>query len=188
MANIMKTAIQTILVLFIFCSCGQQTGQKEQFINSTVNSQTDTNQTDSKSIVQPDKKVGEQLFKEILDTIKIEAITNAFLLKNQWAYKPFDNCSSFLKFKANGKGLSYNCEMEEEYEMTYQVIENRVYIAEYDIPHVDNEEQKKIKFRDDIYVYNGHSLIMIGSKMYNIGGLEWTPKIEDVINYDRKKY
>lgn len=139
----MKTVIQTVLVLFIFCSCEQQTGQKDQFINSTVNYQTDTNQTDSKSIAYPDKKVDEQLFKIILDSIKIEAITDDFLLKNQWSYKPFDNCSSFLKFKANGKGLSYNCEMEEEYEMTYRVKENRVYIAEYDIPHVDNEEQKK---------------------------------------------
>lgn len=78
--------------------------------------------------------------------------------------------------------------MEEDYQMTYRVEGNKIFISEYDIPHVDNQKRKKIKSRDDTYVYNGQSLIMVDSKMYNIGGLEWTPKIEVVINYDRKKY
>ncbi|RZJ50649.1 MAG: hypothetical protein EOO19_02700 [Chryseobacterium sp.] len=184
----MKTAIQTIIALTILCSCGQQARQNEQVTDTAGKNQLEstlTNKVDSQII---EKKVGQELFKSILDTINVKTITVDFIINNQWFYRPFDNCESYLKFQENGKGISYNCEMEEDYEMTYKIEGNKLFIAEYDIPHVDNEERKKIKYRDDTYVYNGHSLIMVGSKMYNIGGLEWTPKIEVVINYDRKKY
>lgn len=134
------------------------------------------------------KKVGKELFKAIFDTITIHNVSVDFLIINQWIYRPFDNCESFLKFQSNGTGVSYNCEIEEEFEMTYRVEGNRIFVAEYDIPHVDNSEHKKIKYRDDTYVYNGHSLILIDSKMYNIGGREWTPEIEVVIDYGLNKY
>ena len=188
MANIMKTTILTIIALTFLSSCGQQTGQKEQQTTNSEKIQTELTLTEKITDQETEKKIGQELFKSILDTIKIETISADFLVKNQWIYRPFENCESYLKFKASGKGISYNCEMEEDYEMTYKIEGNKVFIAEYDIPHVDNEERKKIKFRDDTYVYNGHSLIMVDSKMYNIGGLEWTPKIEVVIGYDRKKY
>lgn len=188
MANIMKTTILTIIALTFLTSCGQQTRQSEQQTDNSEKNQTEL-PLPEKNIEQETKKiVGQELFKTILDTITIETISTDFLINNQWIYRPFDNCESYLKFQANGKGISYNCEMEEDYEMTYKIEGNKVFIAEYDIPHVDNEERKKIKYRADTYVYNGHSLIMVDSKMYNMGGLEWTPKIEVVINYDKKKY
>lgn len=188
MGNIMKTAIQTIIVLIFLCSCGQQATQNKQDKNTSDNNQPDSILTNKVDVQITEKKVGQELFKSILDTITIKTITVDFLINNQWVYRPFDNCKSYLKFQENGKGISYSCEMEEDYEITYKIEGNKVFIAEYDIPHVDNEERKKIKYRYDTYVYNGHSLIMVDSKMYNIGGLEWTPKIEVVINYDRKKY
>ncbi len=184
----MKTTILTIIALTILSSCGQQTRQIEQQTTNSEKNQPELSLTEKNADQEAEKKVGQELFKSILDTISIKTISIDFLINNQWIYRPFDNCESYLKFQANGKGISYNCEMEENYEITYKIEGNKVFIAEYDIPHVDNEEGKKIKFRDDTYVYNGHSLIMVDSKMYNIGGLEWIPKIEVVINYDRKKY
>lgn len=188
MANIMKTTILTIIALTFLWSCGQQAMHNEQVTNTSDKNQTASPQTNKSGNQTTEKKVGQELFKSILDTITVNSIMVDYLINNQWIYRPFDNCESYLKFQENGKGISYSCEMEEDYEMTYKIEGNKVFIAEYDIPHVDNEEGKKIKYRDDTYVYNGHSLIMIDSKMYNIGGLEWTPEIEVVINYDRKKY
>lgn len=188
MANIMKTTILTIIALTFLSSCGQQTRQNEQQTTNSEKNQTELVLTKKNTEQKAENKVGQELFKSILDTISVKTISTDFLINNRWIYRPFDNCASYLKFQVNGKGISYNCEMEEDYEITYKVEENKVFIAEYDIPHVDNEERKKIKFRDDTYVYNGHSLILVDSKMYNIGGLEWTPKIEVVINYDRQKY
>lgn len=184
----MKTTILTIIALTFLNSCGQQTRQNEQQTNSSEKNQTELQSTEKNADKKTELKVGQELFKAILDTITTEKISVDFLVNNQWIYRPFDNCESYLKFQVNGKGISYNCEMEEDYEMTYKIEGNKLFIAEYDIPHVDNEERKKIKYRDDTYVYNGHSLIMVDSKMYNIGGREWIPKIEVVINYDRKKY
>jgi hypothetical protein len=182
MANIMKTLIQIILVLIIFCSCGQKTGQNKSNLNSI-----EIIKSDNREVKKIEKKIGLQLFQSILDTIKIKEITKDFLIKNKWTYRPFSNCESYLKFKNNLEGIEYSCEMEAGYEVIYRVEKNRVYITEYDVPQVNNEERKKIKIRDDIYVYNGHSLIMVNSKMYNIGGFEWVPEIEVVINYDRQK-
>ena len=184
----MKIIIQTLIVITFLFSCGQKARQQESDIKVV-----DKRQSESPLIEKNDnqiikKKVGEELFKSILDTITINNVNVDFLTRNQWIYRPFDNCESFLKFQENGIGVSYNCEMEEEYEMTYRIEGNKVFIAEYDIPHVDNTEHKKIKYRDDTYVYNGHSLILIDSKMYSIGGREWIPEIEVVIDYKRKKY
>jgi outer membrane lipoprotein-sorting protein len=187
MASIMKTTILTIIASIFLSSCGQQTRQNEQQITNSEKKQTELVLTEKNTDQEAEKKVGQDLFKSILDTISVKTISTDFLINNQWIYRPFDNCESYLNFQAKGKGNSYNCEMEEEYEMTYIIEGNKVFIAEYDTPHVDNEARKKIKFRDDTYIYNGHSLIMVDSKMYDIGGREWIPKIEVVINYDRKK-
>ncbi len=184
----MKTTAQLIFTLTILCSCGQQATQKDILINDSEENQVEIALTKKVQEQETRKKIGQELFKSIMDTINIKTISKEFLINNQWVYRPFYNCESYLKFQENGKGISYNCEMEEVYEMTYKIEENKLFIAEYDIPQVDNEEKRKIKYRDDTYVYNGHSLLMVDSKMYNIGGLEWTPKIEVVINYDRKKY
>ncbi len=188
MANIMKTTILTIIALTFLNSCGQQTRKEEQQTKDSEKNQTELPLTQKNTDQETEKKIGQELFKSILDTITIVAISTDFLVNNQWIYRPYDSCESYLKFQANGKGIIYDCEIEEYYEMTYRIEGNKVYIAEYDILDVDNEEGKKIKSRDDTYVYNGHSLILVDSKMYSIGGLEWTPEIEDVINYDRKKY
>ena len=90
-------------------------------------------------------------------------------------------------FKENGKGISVNCEIDDDYEMTYKIEANRIYVSEFDIPQTDNTEQRKIKFREDIYIYNGEFLIMIDSRMYNLIGKEWTPEIEVIIRYERMK-
>ncbi|SHK68471.1 hypothetical protein SAMN04488007_3640 [Maribacter aquivivus] len=187
-ANKMKTVIQTLIVLTFLCSCGQKARQQEPEIQVVDKSQSESPLIEKFDNQIIKKKFGEELFKSILDTITVNNVNVDFLTRNKWIYRPFDNCESFLKFQENGIGVSYNCEMEEEYEMTYRIEGNKVFIAEYDIPHVDNEEHKRIKFRDDTYVYNSNSLVMVDSKMYNIGGLEWIPKIEVVIDYKRKKY
>ncbi len=168
-------------------SCQQQTRQNEQETTNSEKNQTELKLAEKNADHETEKKVGQELFKSILDTIIIEPISADFLLNNQWVFRPFDNCESYLKFQANGKGISYNCEMLEDYEMKYKIEGNKMFVEEYVIPHVDNEERRRMKFRDDTYVYNGHSLIMVDSKMY-LGGLERTPKIEVVIKYDRKKY
>ena len=188
MANNLKTVIPTLIVLTFLCSCGQKARQQEQEAQVVEKSQSESSLIEKNDNQIIKKKVGEELFKSILDTITINNVNVDFLTRNQWIYRPFGNCESFLKFKENGTGISYNCEMEEEYEMTYEIEGNKVFITEYDIPHVDNEEHKRIKFRDDTYVYNGHSLVMVDSKMYNISGLEWIPKIEVIIDYKRKRY
>ncbi|CAM4018566.1 hypothetical protein FLAN108750_05470 [Flavobacterium antarcticum] len=182
----MKTTILTLIALTFLSSCRQQTSQNEQQTTNSGKKERELPLTKKNTDQETEKKVGQELFKSILDTVKIETISTDFLVNNQWFYRPFDNCESYLKFQANGKGISYNCEMEEDYELTYKIVGNKVFIAEFDIPQVNNEKRKRIKFRDDTYVYNGHSLIMVDSKMYNIGGIEWTPKIEVIINYDRK--
>ena len=187
MANIMKKTIQIIIVMILLYSCGQQAREKKQDSESADKNQTESIQSDTNVGQNIEKKVGEELFNSILDTINIEMITNDFLTKNNWIFRPFEDCESYLQFKENGKGISYSCEMDLDYEMLYRIEGNKVLVSEYDIPHVDNEEGKIIKYRDDIYVYNGHSLILVGSSMYNIGGLEWTPDIERVIKYERKK-
>ncbi|MDF9801422.1 hypothetical protein OKW21_006731 [Catalinimonas alkaloidigena] len=184
----MKTAIQILIVLIFLSSCVQQERQYEQEIHRVDNNQSESTLTEKVDEQIIEKKFGEELFKSILDTVTINGVSVDFLINNQWVYRPFDNCESFLKFQENGKGVSYNCEIEEDYEMTYQIEGNKVFISEYDIPHVDNEENKKIKYRDDTYVYNGQSLIMVDSRMYNINGLDWTPKIKVVIAFERKKY
>src|SRR5690554_5608428 len=188
MANIMKTTILTIIALTFLTSCGQQTRQNEQQTDNSEKYQTELPLTEKITDQETKKKVGQELFKTILDTIAIETISADFLINNQWIYRPFDNCESYLKFQTNGKGISYNCEMEEDYEMTYKIEHNKVVVSEYDIPHVDNEERKKIKFREDTYIYNGNSLILVDAKMYNMANIEWTPDIEIVVTYDRKKY
>lgn len=184
----MKTVIQTLIVLTFLCSCGQKARQQEPEIKVVKKSQSESPLIEKFDNQIIKKKFSEELFKSILDTITVNNVNVDFLTRNQWIYRPFDNCESFLKFQENGIGVSYNCEMVDEYEMTYRIEGNKVFISEYDIPHIDNEELKRIKFRDDTYVYNGNSLVMVDSKMYNIGGLEWLPKIEVVIDYKRKKY
>jgi len=188
MANIMKTTILTIIALTFLTSCGQQTRQNEQQTDNSEKYQTELPLTEKITDQETKKKVGQELFKAILDTIAIETISADILINNQWIYRPFDNCESYLKFQTNGKGISYNCEMEEDYEMTYKIEHNKVVVSEYDIPHVDNEERKKIKFREDTYIFNGNSLILVDAKMYNMANIEWTPDIEIVVTYDRKKY
>ena len=131
------------------------------------------------------KKTGRDLFKSIKDTVTIRSITVQHLIENKWTYKPSDNCESYLKFRENGKGISVDCEIGDDNEMTYRIIENKIYVSEFDIPPTDNTEQKKIKFREGIFIYNGESLIMIDSKMYNIIEKEWIPEIEEVIWYRR---
>jgi len=184
----MKTTILTIIALTFLTSCGQQTRQNEQQTDNYEKYQTELPWTEKITDQETKKKVGQELFKTILDTIAIETISADFLINNQWIYRPFDNCESYLKFQTNEKGISYNCEMEEDYEMTYKIEHNKVVVSEYDIPHVDNEERKKIKFREDTYIFNGNSLILVDAKMYNMANIEWTPDIEIVVTYDRKKY
>jgi len=181
----MMKFIQIILILILISSCEKKTKQIENGVESTENSQL-YSATERMNSNKFEKKIGLELFKSILDTVKIETITKNQLINNEWIYNPFDKCESHFVFKNNGTGVSYNCEMEDDYEMTFRIEENKVYISEYDIPHVDNKERKKIKFRDDVFIYNGKSLLMVNSKMYNNVGLEWTPDIEVVIEYKRK--
>ena len=167
---------------------------------SCQNSKTDKKVTETpkpnpviteKSKVKPEtskKKnaVGQEFFNLILDTISIKPISEDILLDFDWIYKPFDNCVSTMTFNPSGKGDSYNCEMEESYDITYKLNSDTVLVQEFDIPHVDNPEQKRIKTRDDKYVFNGNCLYMIGSTMHNVDGKSWTPKIHNIIEYKKE--
>lgn len=178
----MKKEIGIILMLGILCSCSDQVKRENRQMKK-INTTQPTNKSNEE--IRVVKNTGEKLFTKILDTVTSKPVTIQLLRENQWAYKPFDNCLSYLKFEQNGKGISFNCEMEEEYEMTYQIDGLKIYVSEFDIPHTDNAEQRRIKSRTDTYIYNGESLIMVDSKMYNIPGMSWTPEIEVVINYKR---
>lgn len=175
----MKILIITFSIL-ILSSCENEPKQQSTDLNSSTKrhqSNVATNTTQ--------KKVGQDLFASILDTVKIEPLSIGLLIKNDWVFTPIENCKSYLKFQENGKGISYNCELEEDFEIMYIIDDNRLKVSEYGIPHVDNPDYQKIKIRDDMYVYNGFSLIMVNSKMYNITGKERTPQIEVVIGFNR---
>ena len=129
----MKITILKIIALTFLTSCVQHKEQNEQRTNNSEKSQTELFLTEKNTDPETDKKIGQKLFKSILDTITIETISADFLIKNQWIYKPFDNCKSYLKFQPNGKGISYDCEMEEADEITYKIEKNRLFITEYDM-------------------------------------------------------
>jgi len=185
------------LIVGLLISCGQNNNsnndkdlkqidsEKKDTINQPVKNDK-IEKTEIKSNLIESNLQGEELFKSILDTITIENLTTDLLINSNWIFAPFDNCLSTLTFKSDGDGVSYNCELEFDFEIKYKIDNNYLLIEEYDIPHVDNPEQKKIKTRDDKYIFDGQSLIMIGSTMYNIGGKSWTPQIKVVIKYDKK--
>jgi hypothetical protein len=114
----MKTTTHAIIALTFLTSCGQQARQNEQQTNYSEKNQTELVLPQKNKEQEIEKKFGQELFKLILDTITIKTISTDFLINNQWVYRPFDNCESYLKFQINGKGISYNCEMDEDYEMT----------------------------------------------------------------------
>jgi len=196
-ANIRKHPAQKILIMkmkkylifgFIILGFSCQNSKNDKKVTETPKSnpeiiektKVETEISDEKNIV------GQEFFNLILDTISIKPISKEILLDFDWEYKPFDNCNSTLTFNPSGKGDSYNCEMEEWNEIVYKISSDTLLIQEFDIPHVDNPEQKRIKTRDDKYVFNGYALYMIGSIMHNIGGKSWTPKIHDVIEYKKE--
>lgn len=127
--------------------------------------------------------VGIHFFKIILDTITVSELTPQLLIKTKWYSVPFENCISIYSFNEDGKGENYNCELEDMSEIFYKIQNDTLLIEEYNIPHVDNPEQRRIMTRLDKYVYNGIALTMIGSTMYNLIGKQWTPSIKTVIEY-----
>jgi hypothetical protein len=165
-----------LTILFFQFSCSQNAKNKFENHSSHVN----LPENKEKPI-----KTGKVLFNSILDTLNVEPINEDVLLENDWLFKPFDNCISYFEFNKNGKGTTYNCEMDETNEINFSITNNRLIISEFEAPHVNNPENIKIKSREDIFVFNGKALIMVGSKMYNINGNQWEPEIEFVIEYEK---
>ena len=183
----MKVFVYSLLIVGVSATFAHQTMNTKMELSVFPTIHNNDSLVKHKTTQQSKKKVGEVLFNSILDTIKVKPLSTELLKTHNWFFRPFEMCSSSLTFLEGDKGTSYNCEMNEEYEMNYQIKENRLHISEFEIPLTDNPEKKKIKFRDDTYIYNGNALVLVGSKMYNIVGQEWTPKIEVVINYNKEQ-
>jgi hypothetical protein len=127
--------------------------------------------------------VGIDFFKSILDTIQIHELKTETLLDTKWNSEPLINCISTYLFFEDAKGDHYDCELEDSKKIIYKIQNDTLIIEEYDIPQVDNPDQKTIMTRVDKFVYNGIALTMIGSTMYNLAGKRWTPSIKTVIEY-----
>jgi hypothetical protein len=170
-----------LLVLLLFYACSSRSNKD---IVQNIDSSS-KNRKNVDTLIQK-RLSGKELFETIKDTLHKKSIDYKTLLNSKWEFLIANNCINTIQFFENNTGKNIDCEIEELYEIKYKIIDDTLYIEEYTIPHVDNPEGKKLKSRDDIYVYNGHSLIMIGSTMHNIGGKSWTPKIRTVIEYKRK--
>lgn len=171
MENIKNLAFA--LGLGFILSCTQQ---------NNVENPTTTRSANDKAI----KPVGSELFKLIRDTVNVQPLTSNLLTNNDWEFYPEDKCVSSYSFKSDYNGTGYDCEVMEEFRIKYQIVKDTLSVEQYERPNIDTEN-KDIKTRDDKYVYDGSSLILINSKMYS-GDRTWTPKIEVVIKYHKKKY
>ena len=133
------------------------------------------------------KEVGNELFNSILDTIKISRLNKDMLTQSSWHFIPFPECRSTLTFNSDKTGNHYECEIEENNSFQYELKDDTLKITEFHIPHVDNPEGNILKLRDDNYLLNNNSLILVGSTMYNNAGIPYEPKIEVIIEYVRIK-
>jgi hypothetical protein len=144
-----------LVIGFIIFGFSCQNSQTEKKVSEIPNKNPEITEKPKVEPKKPDQEniVGQEFFDLILDTISIKPISKELLLDYEWEYKPFDNCKSILTFNPSGNGDSYNCEMEEWNEIVYKISSDTLLIQEFDIPHVDNPEQKRIKIRDDKYVF-----------------------------------
>lgn len=192
----MKKHILIVFFATLLFSCEQAKREKSENYSSTIeNNKTDFKKNEIieeenknllvKSNVIESELKGEELFKSILDTITIKELTIDLLTNSKWIYVPFDNCLSTYTFLTDGKGVSYNCEQELDFEIKFNIKNNFLMIEEFDIPHVDNPDNRKIKVKDDKFIFDGKSLVLVGSTIYNIGGKSWTPEISIVVKYDK---
>jgi hypothetical protein len=176
----METRLILYLTVLFFIAACSNSGNKDIVQNCDSSQNTDVQIPIQKKIF------GEDLFEKIKDTLRIKSLDYETLINSKWEFHIADNCINEFHFNQKNIGKITDCEIEETFEIKYKIIDDTLFVEEYSIPHVDNPEGKMIKSRDDIYVYNGHSLIMVGSTMYNIGGKSWTPKIKAIIEYRRK--
>ena len=174
---------KVILTLALFISCKNLTIENRNLRGKETKDSTDFS---IKSLNLMEKKVGKDLFVAILDTIKPAKITTELLKNNDWVFTPFVNCISYMKFGNSGKGLSYDCEMDIELEMQYEVRDNKILVSEFDIPETDNSTRRKIKISDYTFIYNGFSLILVDAINHDLSGHSDIPPIEVLINYDMK--
>jgi hypothetical protein len=179
----MKQIIIILILTITILSCGQNKSSNQQD-NLSETEKSEFNEEEYSDNITESEYVGDELFQSILDTVTIKQLTSDLLINSNWTFTPFEDCKSTYKFKLDGNGESYNCEMDETTEIKYKIENDYLLIEEFDIPHVDNEDKRKIKTRDDKYIFNGQSLIMVGSIMHT-GGKSKTPEIEIVIRYDK---
>lgn len=171
MTSIKNLAFALVIAFMISCT------QHNKAVNPT------TAKSNNDKVV---RLVGSELFKVIRDTVRVQPITTALLADNDWEFYPGEKCVSSYSFNADFKGTGYDCEVMDEFEVKYQITKDTLNVEQYERANIDTENNM-IKTRDDKYVYNGTSLIMIDSKMYSNNKI-WTPEIEVVIIYHRKKY
>lgn len=72
-----------------------------------------------------------------------------------------DSCKSYLLFKENMNGISYDCERDLTDDIKYKIVNDNLLIDEYNIPTEDNPEHKTIIEWSGKHLYTGHSLKLI---------------------------
>lgn len=126
-------------------------------------------------------KVGADLFKAILDTITLKHLDLNLLINNDWQFKVSEDCVYKLIFKHNSIGESYNCEVDETNEISFKIAKDTLLVKEYEFSETDSLNKRMT--RNDKYIFNGSSLIMIASVTYYGGDKPRVPKIKEIIEY-----
>lgn len=159
--------------------------------NSTKNESNklleEKNNKDFKDLIHKTKKelIGADLFKAILDTITQRHLDIDLLVNSNWQFKVADDCIYTFKFKHNNIGENYNCEIIETYEIKYKIENDTLFVQEFEFSEIDSTLNNKRLVRNDKYIYNGESLIMVASITYYGGNKPRVPKIKEIIEYKR---
>lgn len=142
-----------ILIFIVGLSCtNSNNNNKNKSSNYIIN---------NNEAVSSEKKVkaGADLFKAILDTITMKHLDLDLLINNDWQFKVSEDCIYKLIFKQNNTGESYNCEVDETNEISFKIVKDTLLITEYEFSETDSLNKRMT--RNDKYIYNGNSLIMI---------------------------
>ncbi len=169
----MKTQLFNQLIFFLMVII---------LLSSCTNSKNEHVILNNKEVIK-EKITGEAFLQSIRDTIKKEKISENFLQSNSWFYQPFEDCISYYLFEKNGKGTSFDCEMEDTLCFTYYIKNDEIHISEFDFEN--HISKRKIKTREDVYVFSSNKLTLIDSRFLS-ESKSWVPEIENIICYQMK--
>ena len=171
-----------LIIIGLVCACGQNS--EKQRTEDIRNSNEIIHDYELSQITNELR--GPELLKKILDTITIKPLTIDFLVNNTWNFHAFENCITTYTFFENNTGELYNCENEWLYEITYKIVGDTLFIQQYDQPEVDNPENIRYKSRDDKFLFNGRSLILIDYKIFNMAGKLSEFQLETIIEFEKQ--